>query len=78
MKERAANLLQKLRGKKSWKCSCRRFAVGVRTHAESYNNAGHKEKCDLHPGKHEERRWDGKKTGITMEDLECFIKHKAR
>ena len=52
--------------------------VGTRAYAALYNNAGHKEQCDLHPRMHGERRWDGQNNGITLADLEFLANQKGK
>ena len=77
-KEREGKLLTQLRMKNSWKCSCKKMEVGTRAYAALYNNAGHKEHCDLHPRMHGERRWDGQNNGITLADLEFLANQKGK
>ena len=54
----------KSRLKRGWKCTCKQFV--------------HTEKCTLFPHRAGERRWPGKNTGVTEDDLEFLAKRQRR
>ena len=50
--------------KRGWKCTCKQLV--------------HTEKCSLFPNRAGERRWPGKNTGVTEDDLEFLAKRRRR
>ena len=67
---REKDLLQKLRAKDAWQCTCKRKKpAGKRAYAALWENAYHADSCLLTPVMMGERRWDGKNKGVSIEDL---------
>ena len=69
-------LLHTLRSKEAWRCTCKRTQPAPKTRAKSaISGKSHDAKCMLHyvyahEKKWDERRWDGKNLGITLEQLQ--------
>ena len=67
-KDRVKGTLNLLRMADSWRCRCKKIAVGQKAHAALYAKT-HQPRCPLTPTCAKEERWDGKNNGVAKEDL---------
>ena len=67
----AKSLLQTLRSKESWRCTCKRTQPAPKMRAKSaIAGKSHDPKCMLQRTMFGEKRWDGKNLGITLQQLQ--------